>query len=98
RPDVVVLVHANGMRELEAVIALPDLPDEGAVLVELEEARGIAPVIHVDVALRVRGDRDRLTEVLPGRQLEEVRHRGERDLRHASDGRLRLSEQRDGSE
>src|SRR5207249_10774300 len=39
RPDVVVLVDADRVGELEAVVALPDLPEEGAVLVELEEAR-----------------------------------------------------------
>src|SRR5439155_12139943 len=46
-PDVVVLVDANRVGEFEAVVALPDLPEEGAVLVELEEARRVAPVVHV---------------------------------------------------
>src|SRR5262249_5816219 len=91
-PDVVVLVDADRMCEFEAVVALPDFPQEVAVLIELEETRRVAPVEHEDVALRVRGDGDRLAERFPWRQLEEVRHRRERDLGHARDRGLRLRE------
>ena len=42
-PDVVVLVDAHLVRELEAVDALAPLLDEGAVRVELEETRVVAP-------------------------------------------------------
>src|SRR5262249_187853 len=58
----------------------------------------VAPMEHVDVAFRVRGDGDRLAKGFPRRQLEEVRHRRERDLRHARDRRFRLCERRAGAE
>src|SRR5262249_36789092 len=91
-PDVVVLVDADRVGEFEAVVALPDLSEEGAVLVELEQARRIAPMEDEDVTLRVRGDGHRLAKRFPGRQLEEVRDRRERDVRYARDRRLRLRE------
>ena len=92
RPDVVVLVDADRVREFEAVVALADFLDEGAVVVEFEQARRVAAVIDEDVALRVGGDGDRFAQILPGRQLEEVRHGRERDVRHARDRRLLLRE------
>src|SRR5882672_7961982 len=42
RPDVVVLVDADRVREFEAVIALADFLDELAGLVEFEQARRVA--------------------------------------------------------
>jgi outer membrane protein assembly factor BamB len=91
-PDVVVLVDADRVRELEAVVALADLLDEGAVAIELEQPRRVAAVIDVGVPLRVGGDGDRFSQVLPCRKLEEVRDRGERDVRNAGDRRLLLGE------
>ena len=43
-PDVVLRVDAHGVRELEAVQALADLADVGAVLIELEQPRVAAAV------------------------------------------------------
>jgi hypothetical protein len=48
-PDVVVLVDADRVRELEAVVALADLFDEVAVPIELEQPRRVAPVIDEGV-------------------------------------------------
>jgi len=50
-PDVVVLVHAHGMRECEAVAADAELLDERAGLVEFEQARLAAAREDEDVAL-----------------------------------------------
>src|SRR6185436_15718813 len=96
RPDVVLLVDADRVGELEAVVALANLSREGAVLVELEQACRVAPVIHVDVAFRVRGDGDRLAEVFPGWKLEEVRDGRDRDVRDARYRGFRLSERGTG--
>ena len=98
RPDVVVLVDADRVREFEAVIALADFLDEGAVLVEFEQARRVAAVIDEDVALRVGGDGDRFAQGLSGRQLEEIRDGGEGDFRHARDRRLLLGGRGTGQE
>ena len=92
-PDVVVLVDADRVRELEAVEALADLADEVAVLVELEQARVAAARVDEDVALRIGGDADALAEIQVRRQLEEVRHRRERDLGNVLGLGLRLREQ-----
>ena len=98
RPDVVVLVDADRVREFEAVIALADFLDEGAVLVEFEQARRVAAVIDEDVALRVGGDGDRFAQILSGRKLEEIRDGGEGDFRHARDRRLLLGRRGTGQE
>ena len=98
RPDVVVLVDADRVGEFEAVIALADFLDEGAVLVEFEQARRVAAVIDEDVALRVGGDGDRLAQILPGRQLQEIRDGREGDFRHARDRRLLLGRRGAGQE
>ena len=45
-PDVVVFVHTHRMGELEAVITLPDLLEEGAIAIELEQPGGVAAVIR----------------------------------------------------
>ncbi len=80
RPDVVLRVHAHGVRHLEAVEALADLADEGALLIELEQPRVAAAREDEDVALRVARHADALAEVEVRRQLQEVRHRLERDV------------------
>ena len=74
-------VDADGVRELEAVDALADLADVGAVLIELEQPRVAAARVDEHVPLRVGGDADAFAEVEIRRQLEEVRHRGEGNLR-----------------
>ena len=98
RPDVVVFVDADRVREFEAVIALADFLDEGAVLVEFEQARRVAAVIDEDVALRVGGDGDRFAQVLSGRKLQKIRDGGEGDFRHARDRRLLLGGRGTGQE
>ena len=45
-PDVVVLVHAYGVREREAVAADAELLHERAVLVEFEQPRFSAAHVH----------------------------------------------------
>jgi len=94
-PDVVLRVDTDDVREHEAVDADPDLADEGALVVELEQARaavredarpaergGRRPRARVDedVALRVGGDARHFTEIQLVGQLQEVRHRVERNL------------------
>src|SRR6187399_1493847 len=73
-PDVVLRVHADGVRHLEAVETLADLADEGALLIELEQPRVAAAREDEDVALRIARHADPLAEVEVGRQLEEVGH------------------------
>ena len=68
------------VRELEAVEALADLPDERAVLIELEQPRVAAARVDEDVPLGIGRDADAFAQVQIGRQLEEVRHRLVRDL------------------
>ncbi len=91
-PDVVFLVDADRVGELEPVVTLADLLREVAVLVELEQACRVAPVVDVDVAFRVGGDGDRLAEVFPRWKLEKVRDGGDRDVRDACNRGFRLSE------
>ena len=80
-PDVVVLVDAHLVRELEAVDALAPFLDEGAVRVELEQARVVAAGVDEDVPLRIGRDAHALAEIHVGRHLQEVRDRLKRDLR-----------------
>src|SRR3974390_2056977 len=80
------------MGELEAVIALADLFQEVAVLVELEQARIGAAVIDEDVALGVGGDGDGLAEILAAGEFQEIRYRSVGDFRHVLGLRLLLGE------
>ncbi len=92
-PDVVVLVDPHRMRERPGVEVLADLADELAVRREFEELRGgvavggaqAAAAARIDehMAFRVHRDARRFTEIHVGRQLQEIRHGIERDLRHA---------------
>ena len=95
-PDVVVLIDAHRMREFEAVIAAADFLEKVAALVEFEQPRVGAAVIHEDVALGVGRHRDRFAQVLARRQFQKVRHRREWNLRHILDGRLTLRKQSRG--
>ena len=63
RPDVVLRVDADRVRELKAVIALADFLDEVAVLVELPQPRGGAAVIDEDMALGIGRDADGFAEM-----------------------------------
>ena len=98
RPDIVLRIDADGMGELEAVIALADLLEEIAVLVELEQARGGAAMVDEDVPLRIGRDAHRLAEIFAGRQLEEIGHRLEGDLGHILGLGLDLRERRTGTQ
>src|SRR5262249_23107500 len=51
RPDIVLRIHANGMRELETVIALSDFLQEYAVLVELPQTRVRTAEVNKNVTL-----------------------------------------------
>src|SRR6516225_613470 len=86
------------MGELEAVIALADLLEEVAVLVELEQARVAAAMVDENVSLRIGCNTDGFAEILAGRQLEEIRHRGVGDFRHVLGLGLLLRERRTDTE
>ena len=67
RPDIVLRIDADGVREFKTVIALADFLDEIAVLIELPKARVRAAVIDEDVALGICRDSRRLRrEYSPG--------------------------------
>src|SRR5262249_45689444 len=80
------------MGEFKAEKPATDFLHEFAALVEFKEPVVVAPVEDEDVALRVRGHRDGLTQVLARREFQEIRHRGEGDFRDTLDGCLALRE------
>ncbi len=65
-PDVVLRIDAHRVREHEAVQALADFADEGALLIEFEQARPLAARVDEDVSLGVGGDADAFAEVEVG--------------------------------
>src|SRR6185295_7704972 len=98
-PEVVVLVEADRVRVGPGVEPLADLAQELACLVEEQDLRGGGAVggaaravrsrEHRDLALGVHGDAGGFAEIHVGGELEEVRHRVERDFgnRRLRDGR-----------
>ena len=64
-PDVVVLVDAHRVRERHAVAAAAELLDEGAGLIELEQARLAAARVDEHVPLRIGGHAHALAHVQP---------------------------------
>ena len=90
RPDVVLRVHADRVRERKAVVVAADLADEGALRRVLEEPRLVGAMVDVDVALRIRRDAHVLAGVDAGRVLEEIRHRFVRNHRHVGGRGLAL--------
>ena len=92
-------VSLKGLKEAaEAVEALTDLAEVIAVPIEFEHARVTAARVHEHVSLGVGGDADALAEIHVRRQLEEVRHRGERDLGHVLRFCLGLGKKRRSTE
>jgi hypothetical protein len=79
-PDVVPRVDSDGVSEHESVEAFADLADEGPGLVELEEARPLAPCEDEDVSLRIAGDADAFAGVQVGGKLQKVGHGFEGNL------------------
>ena len=95
RPDVVLGIDANRMRERKAVIAATDLADEAALRRILEQPRLVGAMVDVDVALRAGGDAHVLAGVDPRRVLKEIWNRFVRNRRHVGGGGLGLG--RDGA-
>src|SRR5258706_9596327 len=99
RPDIVLRIDADGVRELKAVITLAYFPHETAVLVEFPELRSRrAAVVDEDMALGIGRDRNRFAEIFAGRDLEEIRHRRNRDFRNPGDCGLQLRHRRAGGQ
>src|SRR5262245_61326779 len=75
RPDVVLAIDSDRMREFEPVQALADLAYEGPVLIELEQSRVAAARIDEDVALGIRRNSNAFAEIKIGWKLQEVWYR-----------------------
>src|ERR1051326_2183108 len=74
-PDIVLRVDSYGVSEYKAVETLADFPDEGAILIDLKQARPLAPRVDKDVSLGVGRNADALTKKQVRGKLEEVRDR-----------------------
>jgi len=59
------------VRELEPVVPFPNLADEGAVLIELEQPRVGAARVDKDMPLGIGRDTDGFAQVHAGRELQE---------------------------
>jgi hypothetical protein len=82
-PDIVLGVHLHRVRERPGVEVVAELPQIGAVGVELEDLRRrravgragrAASMQHEDVALRIERDAANLAQVEIGRQMEKIRN------------------------
>ena len=96
-PDVVLRIDAHRVRELEAVVALADLADVVAVLIELEQARVGAARVDKDVSLGVGRHAHGFAQIQAGGKLQEIRHRLVRDFGHVLRFGLGLRERRAGN-
>ena len=75
-------IDAHRVRELEAVVALADLADVVAVLIELEQARVGAARVDEDMSLGVGRHAHGFAQIQTRRKLQEIRHRVVGDLGH----------------